>query len=250
MHVLSLFANDADVAGKEVAHSRMTSFNVVRSSDYCFGDNWATDCYMSKSPIDRTSLPIVSYPTQLPMFDPSYPELLSSFYVPSSLSDLDEKTGVRPRSRVTLPIMSLSSLKNAFSKRYSVVPEKTAADLSEKPFDLESTGSDISESSTLATSEKTSSRIDSRVVSDAIIGLSDGLTVPFALTAGLSALGDTKVVIYGGLAELIAGAISMGLGGYLGAKNEEYASKCSRRTHGCADNATQGVIPRHTERDT
>jgi hypothetical protein len=64
-------------------------------------------------------------------------------------------------------------------------------------------------------------KFDARVVSDAIIGLSDGLTVPFALTAGLSALGDTKVVIYGGLAELTAGAISMGLGGYLGAKSEE-----------------------------
>ena len=65
-------------------------------------------------------------------------------------------------------------------------------------------------------------RIDARVISDATIGLSDGLTVPFALTAGLSALGNTKVVIFGGLAELIAGAISMGLGGYLGAKSEMY----------------------------
>lgn len=49
------------------------------------------------------------------------------------------------------------------------------------------------------------------------------MTVPFALTAGLSALGDTKVVIFGGLAELIAGGISMGLGGYLGAKSEAEA---------------------------
>lgn len=64
--------------------------------------------------------------------------------------------------------------------------------------------------------------VDGRTVSDAIIGLSDGMTVPFALTAGLSALGDTKGVVFGGLAELIAGAISMGLGGYLGAKSEEY----------------------------
>ncbi|GAB7353655.1 hypothetical protein MBLNU459_g4064t1 [Dothideomycetes sp. NU459] len=63
-------------------------------------------------------------------------------------------------------------------------------------------------------------RVDPRIVSDATIGLSDGLTVPFALTAGLSALGDTKLVIYGGLAELIAGGISMGLGGYLGAASE------------------------------
>ena len=73
----------------------------------------------------------------------------------------------------------------------------------------------------IKTDEKQGFKIDGRVISDAIIGLSDGLTVPFALTAGLSALGDTKVVVYGGLAELIAGAISMGLGGYLGAKSEE-----------------------------
>lgn len=63
-------------------------------------------------------------------------------------------------------------------------------------------------------------KIDPRLISDATIGLSDGLTVPFALTAGLSALGTTRTVIFGGLAELIAGAISMGLGGYLGAKSE------------------------------
>lgn len=64
------------------------------------------------------------------------------------------------------------------------------------------------------------SRINPRLISDAILGLSDGLTVPFALSAGLSAMGDTKVVVIGGLAELIAGAISMGLGGYVGAKSE------------------------------
>ena len=63
-------------------------------------------------------------------------------------------------------------------------------------------------------------KIDPRIISDLIIGLSDGLTVPFALTAGLSSLGDSKLVITGGFAELISGAISMGLGGYLGAKSE------------------------------
>lgn len=74
---------------------------------------------------------------------------------------------------------------------------------------------------TVTADKKASRWIDGRTVSDAIIGLSDGMTVPFALTAGLSALGDTKVVVFGGMAELIAGAISMGLGGYLGAKSEE-----------------------------
>lgn len=61
---------------------------------------------------------------------------------------------------------------------------------------------------------------DRRTISDAILGLSDGLTVPFALSAGLSSLGTTRVVILGGLAELVAGAISMGLGGFLGARSE------------------------------
>jgi VIT1/CCC1 family predicted Fe2+/Mn2+ transporter len=65
------------------------------------------------------------------------------------------------------------------------------------------------------------SSFDPRVMSDMIIGLSDGLTVPFALTAGLSSLGDSRLVITGGLAELVSGAISMGLGGYLAAKSEE-----------------------------
>ncbi|KAI7279846.1 putative vacuolar iron transporter Ccc1 [Hortaea werneckii] len=75
--------------------------------------------------------------------------------------------------------------------------------------------------------KKKSSKIDPRVISDAIIGLSDGLTVPFALTAGLSALGNTRVVIFAGLAELTAGAISMGLGGYLGAKSEQDSYKAT-----------------------
>ena len=53
------------------------------------------------------------------------------------------------------------------------------------------------------------------IVRDVIIGFADGLTVPFALTAGLSSLGSSKLVIIGGLAELFSGAISMGLGAYL-----------------------------------
>ncbi|KAI6246188.1 Vacuolar iron transporter cccA [Erysiphe necator] len=71
-------------------------------------------------------------------------------------------------------------------------------------------------------------RIDARLISDATIGLSDGLTVPFALTAGLSAIGNTDVVIYGGLAELTAGAISMGLGGYLAATSEAASYRAQR----------------------
>lgn len=55
---------------------------------------------------------------------------------------------------------------------------------------------------------------------DVIIGFSDGLTVPFALTAGLSSLGSSRLVIMGGLAELLSGMISMGLGAYLAAVTE------------------------------
>jgi len=70
-----------------------------------------------------------------------------------------------------------------------------------------------------------------RMISDAIIGLSDGLTVPFALTAGLSSLGNARLVVLGGLAELIAGAISMGLGGFIGAKSEAYEISFTNMMH-------------------
>ena len=53
-----------------------------------------------------------------------------------------------------------------------------------------------------------------------MIGLSDGLTVPFALAAGLSSLGESNIVVLGGFAELIAGAISMGVGGFLASQSE------------------------------
>ncbi|KAK9332696.1 VIT family-domain-containing protein [Lipomyces starkeyi] len=98
-------------------------------------------------------------------------------------------------------------------------------------FDSESSGSEtITASSNSSGSSSRSHWFSPRVISDAVIGLSDGLTVPFALTAGLSSLGDTRVVITGGIAELVSGAISMGLGGYLGAKSESdcYKSQLER----------------------
>ena len=59
------------------------------------------------------------------------------------------------------------------------------------------------------------------VVRDVVIGMSDGLTVPFALAAGLSgAVGSTHVVVLAGLAEIAAGSIAMGLGGYLAARGD------------------------------
>jgi VIT1/CCC1 family predicted Fe2+/Mn2+ transporter len=68
----------------------------------------------------------------------------------------------------------------------------------------------------------------SAMVRDIVIGMSDGLTVPFALAAGLSGIANsTAIVITGGLAEIAAGSIAMGLGGYLAAKSdvEHYASE-------------------------
>ena len=69
------------------------------------------------------------------------------------------------------------------------------------------------------------------VVRDVVIGMSDGLTVPFALAAGLSAaFADTHVIVTAGLAEVAAGAIAMGLGGFLAAKTdaEHFASETAR----------------------
>jgi VIT1/CCC1 family predicted Fe2+/Mn2+ transporter len=76
----------------------------------------------------------------------------------------------------------------------------------------------------------------SDTVRDIVIGMSDGLTVPFALAAGLTgavaATGfrETAIIVTGGLAEIAAGAIAMGLGGYLAAKSdaEHYASEMRR----------------------
>jgi vacuolar iron transporter family protein len=71
----------------------------------------------------------------------------------------------------------------------------------------------------------------SESVRDVVIGMSDGLTVPFALAAGLSgAVADSWIVVTAGLAEIAAGSIAMGLGGYLAAKSdaEHYAAEKRR----------------------
>jgi len=69
-------------------------------------------------------------------------------------------------------------------------------------------------------------------VRDIVIGMADGLTVPFALAAGLTglAMASTSIVVTAGLAEIVAGSIAMGLGGYLAAKtdSEHYASERRR----------------------
>jgi vacuolar iron transporter family protein len=71
----------------------------------------------------------------------------------------------------------------------------------------------------------------SESVRDVVIGMADGLTVPFALAAGLSAaVTSTDVIVTAGLAEVVAGAIAMGLGGYLAARTdaEHYAAEEQR----------------------
>src|SRR5579871_737767 len=71
----------------------------------------------------------------------------------------------------------------------------------------------------------------SETVRDVVIGMSDGLTVPFALAAGLSGTGQsTAVVVIAGLAEIAAGSIAMGLGGYLAARTDRdhYLSERAR----------------------
>ncbi len=61
----------------------------------------------------------------------------------------------------------------------------------------------------------------SEMVRDIVIGMSDGLTVPFALAAGLSgAVSSTRTITIAGLAEIAAGSIAMGLGGYLAARSD------------------------------
>src|SRR5471032_3203883 len=68
-------------------------------------------------------------------------------------------------------------------------------------------------------------------VRDIVIGMSDGLTVPFALAAGLTgAISQSRLIVTAGFAEIAAGSIAMGLGGYLAARGdaEHYASEKQR----------------------
>src|SRR5678815_3468398 len=75
-------------------------------------------------------------------------------------------------------------------------------------------------------------------VRDVVIGMSDGLTVPFALAAGLTgAIASTHIIVTAGLAEIAAGSIAMGLGGYLAAKSdaEHYAKEREREKREVAE---------------
>lgn len=70
----------------------------------------------------------------------------------------------------------------------------------------------------------------SDVLKDMVIGMSDGLTVPFALAAGLSgSLASSQLIVTAGLAEIAAGAIAMGLGGYLAARTDVHHFDSERK---------------------
>jgi vacuolar iron transporter family protein len=82
----------------------------------------------------------------------------------------------------------------------------------------------------------------SEAVRDVVLGMSDGLTVPFALAAGLSgAVASSRVILIAGVAELAAGAIAMGLGGYLAARSEAdtWASELRREYEEVKDVPTE-----------
>ena len=86
----------------------------------------------------------------------------------------------------------------------------------------------------------------SDTVRDVVIGMSDGLTVPFALAAGLSgAVAGSGIVVTAGLAEIAAGSIAMGLGGYLAARSdaEHYAAEMRKEEQEIID------IPREEMRE-
>lgn len=83
-------------------------------------------------------------------------------------------------------------------------------------------------------------------VRDVVIGMSDGLTVPFALAAGLSgAVASTRLIVIAGFAEIAAGSIAMGLGGYLAARTdrEHYAAEQDREYREIRD------LPEEEERE-
>ncbi|KAI0179906.1 VIT family-domain-containing protein [Hypoxylon sp. FL1284] len=86
----------------------------------------------------------------------------------------------------------------------------------------------------------------SQFLSHFTLGFADGLTVPFALTAGLSSLGHTRTVIYAGMAEICAGCISMGIGGYLAAREQAAAKPddcCqSRKLEAASEGTVQSYL--------
>lgn len=88
----------------------------------------------------------------------------------------------------------------------------------------------------------------SRFFADFTLGFADGLTVPFALTAGLSSLGQTNTVIYAGMAEICAGCISMGIGGYLAARPDNTERRRESDDEDDDNEKLTSVLPLHQDR--
>ncbi|KAK5627990.1 hypothetical protein RRF57_003705 [Xylaria bambusicola] len=88
----------------------------------------------------------------------------------------------------------------------------------------------------------------SRFLADFTLGFADGLTVPFALTAGLSSLGQTNTVIYAGMAEICAGCISMGIGGYLAARPDNNEAGRESDDQDNDHEKSTSTIPLHQDR--
>ncbi|EKS27679.1 VIT1/CCC1 transporter family protein [Afipia felis] len=86
--------------------------------------------------------------------------------------------------------------------------------------------------------------LGSETVRDVVIGMADGLTVPFALAAGLSAaVTSAQIIVTAGLAEIAAGAIAMGLGGYLAARtDQEHFASEERREAWEVDNMREAEV--------
>ncbi|CAK7264550.1 hypothetical protein SEPCBS57363_001132 [Sporothrix epigloea] len=87
-----------------------------------------------------------------------------------------------------------------------------------------------------------------RFWADFTLGFADGLTVPFALTAGLSSLGRTDTVVYAGLAEVAAGCISMGISGYLSARQTARGGSEEMRCKAGDNETTERIEGSHAKR--
>ncbi|EFP86368.1 uncharacterized protein PGTG_12324 [Puccinia graminis f. sp. tritici CRL 75-36-700-3] len=135
---------------------------------------------------------------------------------PSEQSEADN--ALKPSSSIG----SLSSSSNTHTKN-NITPHLNKCDKKSRPEDIQVCCRELR-------GDDERHLINPDIVRDVIIGLSDGLTVPFGLTAGLSSLGSSRLVVVGGIAELISGAISMGVGGYLASEAERDHFKYLQKT--------------------
>ncbi|KUI64533.1 Vacuolar iron transporter 1 [Cytospora mali] len=154
------------------------------------------------------SRPKANNSSELPLYSPIEPE------------HLDDTSASPTASRSSTSDLNLSDNENS-----QLAPTDPLT-----PAQRHASSPATSSSTSTSTSTWPSRPSLSRFLADFTLGFADGLTVPFALTAGLSSLGQTETVIYAGMAEICAGSISMGIGGYLSAKGEEARRACGPKT--------------------